>query len=97
MNAYYPGQQVRVWAQFVAHDETPTDPTVVTLKYSDPTGAVTTLTYEEDLTLSRVGVGEYQAEFIATRPGTWRYRWESSGAITAAAEGSFQVLRSAFA
>lgn len=96
MNAYYPGQQVRVWAQFVAYDETPTDPTVITLKYSDPMGNVTELTFDEDLSLSRVGVGEYYAEFIATRPGTWRYRWQSSGAITAAAEGQFQVLRSAF-
>ena len=97
MNAYHVGQQVRVWAQFVNEDERVTDPTVITLKYRDPAGSVTELTYEADLTITLLGTGEYYADFIDTAPGTWRYRWETSGTITAAAEGQFHVLRSAFA
>jgi len=97
MNAYHVGQQVRVWVRFVSYEGDATDPTVVMLKYVSPAGSPTTLTYDEDLSVVRDAEGEYYAEFIANVPGTWRYRWESSGAITAAAEGSFQVLRSAFA
>ena len=73
MNAYHVGQQVRIWAQFVTDEERVTDPTVVTLKYRDPAGNVTELTYETDLAVTRLGVGEYYADFIATAPGTWRY------------------------
>jgi hypothetical protein len=97
MNAYHVGQQVRVWARFTDIDGYAVDPTVITLKYVDPAGEVTTLTYETNWAVTREDTGEYYAEFVATRAGTWRYRWESSGALTAAAEGQFQVLRSAFA
>lgn len=97
MNAYLVGQQVRVWARFVDADGDVVDPTVIMLKYATPAGETTTLTYGENVAVVREATGEYYAEFVATQPGAWRYRWESSGAITAAAEGHFQVLRSAFA
>lgn len=97
MNAYHVGQQVRVWVRFTDMDGYAVDPTIITLKVVDPTGALTTRVYETDAALVRDAEGEYYAEFIAARPGTWRYRWESTGALTAATEGAFQVLRSSFA
>ena len=96
MNAYHVGQQVRVWVQFADIDGYAVDPTVITLKVVDPTGALETWVYETDPAVTRVDGGQYYVEFIPTRPGTWRYRWESSGALTAATEGAFQVLRSSF-
>ncbi|HRP25949.1 hypothetical protein [Thauera sp.] len=96
MNSYDLGDQVRLSAAFTDADGAPVDPTVVTVKYSDPTGDVTDLTYGVDVAVTQEAGGSYYVDFVPDRAGQWRYRWESSGAVTAAAEGSFLVKRSSF-
>lgn len=96
VNSYDLGDQVRLSATFTDADGAAVDPTVITVKYADPTGAVTDLTYDVDLAVTRDGDGTYYVDFVPTAAGTWRYRWESTGAVTAAAEGAFQVRRSSF-
>ncbi len=96
MNSYDLGDQVRLSAAFTDADGAAVDPTVVTVKYSDPTGSVTDLDYGVDLAVTRTTTGAYYVDFVPHTAGTWRYRWESSGAVTAAAEGEFQVRRSSF-
>ena len=96
MNSYNLGDQVRLSAAFTDADGAPVDPTVVTVKYSDPTGDVTDLTYGVDVAVTQEAGGSYYVDFVPNRAGQWRYRWESSGAVTAAAEGAFLVQRSSF-
>lgn len=96
MNTYDIGDQVRLCVTFSDSDGVAVDPTVITLKYATPAGAVTTLVYGTDAAVSREATGEYYADIVPTTAGIWRYRWYSSGTITAAAEGNFSVRRSQF-
>jgi len=54
------------------------------------------LIYGVDVAVTYEAAGSYYVDFVPNRAGQWRYRWESSGAVTAAAEGVFQVKRSSF-
>jgi hypothetical protein len=96
MNTYDIGDQVRLSVAFTDEDGHAADPTVITVKYADPTGAITTLVYDTDAAVGREETGAYYADLVPDRAGIWRYRWTGSGAITSAAEGSFTVRRSAF-
>lgn len=96
MNVYDIGDLVRLSVQFNDADSAAVDPTVITVRYADPTGLVTQMTYETDVAVYRADVGAYYVDFIVNRAGTWAYRWQSSGLVTAATEGQFQVRRSAF-
>lgn len=96
MNTYDIGDQVRLSVAFTDSDGVAVDPTVITLKYSNPGGTVTTLVYETDAAVTRDATGEFYADIVPTTAGIWRYRWYSSGTVTAAAEGSFSVRRSQF-
>lgn len=96
VNSYGLGDQVRLSASFTDAEGAAVDPTVITVRYADPTGAVTTLTYGVDVAVTYEAAGMYYVDFVPDRAGQWRYRWESSGAVTAAAEGVFQVKRSSF-
>lgn len=96
VNSYDLGDQVRLTASFTNSDGTAIDPTVITVKYAAPDGSVTDLTYDIDLNVIREADGAYYVDFVPPAAGTWRYRWEASGAVTAAAEGAFQVRRSSF-
>ena len=49
------------------------------------------------LMLTRVSTGYYTHNIQVGVAGTWRYRFEGTGAIYAAAETSLQVTASAFA
>lgn len=96
VNSYDLGDQVRLSAVFTDADGVTVEPTVITVKYSDPTGDVTELTYGVDVAVTQEAAGSYYVDFVPSRAGQWRYRWESSGTVTAAAEGVFQVKRSSF-
>lgn len=96
MNSYDLGDQVRLSAVFSDADGYAIDPTVITVKYAAPGGSVTDLTYDVDLSVTRDGTGSYYVDFVPTIPGVWAYRWQSSGTITAAAEGQLMVKRSSF-
>lgn len=96
MNSYDLGDQVRLSATFTDVDGAAVDPTVITVKYAAPDGSVTDLTYGVDLNVTQDATGVFYVDFVPSAAGVWSYRWESSGTVTAAAEGSFMVRRSAF-
>lgn len=96
MNIYDTGDQVRIEVRFTDDDGQPADPTVVKLFYAGP-GTETELTYDGVSTIVREGVGSYYVDIVPQMPGTWRYRWQGSGTVTAAGEERFEVRRSMFA
>lgn len=95
-NKYDVGDQVRLEVTFKDENETPTDPSVVVCRYRQPNGNTTSLEYGADEGVTRASAGAYYANVVADLPGTWSYRWEGTGTLTAAAEGTFTVMRSSF-
>jgi hypothetical protein len=62
-----------------------TDPTLVTLTITDPTGAATTPA------VTHVSTGTYSATVACTLAGTWGYLWEGTGTASDAVAGTFTV------
>lgn len=84
MNSYHKGQQIRITGTFTVNG-TATDPTTVTLKVQDPTGAETTYTYAlSQITKSTTGI--YYKDLTLNISGYWHYRWEVTGAVVASDE-----------
>ena len=86
------GDQVSITAVFTPKTGN-TDPTTVVLRVMLPSGTTTTYT---NSTIVAVATDSYSQTFTPTTAGTHRYRWESTGSVTAAEEGFFVVQRSAF-
>jgi hypothetical protein len=63
----------------------PTDPTVVTLTVTDPTGAATTPS------TTHVSTGTYTANVACTIAGVWTYLWEGTGTASDAVAGTWTV------
>jgi hypothetical protein len=68
----------------------PIDPSVITLKYADPTGAITTATYPA-APIIKDSTGVYHADIAVAITGRWTYDWLSTGTGPARAENYFQV------
>lgn len=66
----------------------PADPTTVRLKWRR-FDAVTTWTYGVDSQVVKDSVGVYHADIPVIDPGTYFFRWEGTGAVVAAEEGTF--------
>jgi hypothetical protein len=91
---YDKGDTVRLKAEFKVSSVL-TDPTAVTLKVKDAAGTTSTYTYAlAEITKSSVGV--YYKDIAITDDGIWYYRFEGTGAVTAAGESQFEVRRSEF-
>lgn len=95
-NTYDVGDQIELSVVFTTAEGAAADPTVVTVQIKDPAGNVTTLEYGESEQVERDETGVYLLDLVADQPGVWAYRWAGTGALTAAAEGTFNVRRSAF-
>lgn len=82
MNKYPVKSVVRLSVLFstIAND-TPIDPTTVTLRILHPDGTETDI-LTADLTHS--STGSYYYDFITLNEGRYRYRWQGDGAIVAA-------------
>jgi hypothetical protein len=95
MNSYPVGNTIALKVTFMdAVTRQPADPTTVKLRVQDPSGA------EVDYlipTMTHPSTGLFQQEIVSAMPGTWKYRWEGTGAVIAASEKSFEVQASAFA
>jgi hypothetical protein len=63
----------------------PTDPTLVTLTITDPTGAQTTPA------TTHTGTGTYTANVACTIVGIWTYLWEGTGTAADAVAGTWTV------
>lgn len=66
-------------------DGVPTNPTAVTLTVRAPDGTTTTPTPANTAT------GVYEATVSADQAGTWIYRWQGTGTVVGADEGTFYV------
>ena len=99
MNAYWPGQGVKVYTSTPFKvGSTPTDPTVTTLTIRNPAGTVTTYTYGVDAGLVRVTAGDFYLNLViptdATAEGKWTYAFRGTNNCQAADEGQFEVRKS---
>ena len=74
------------------------DPTAVHLEWGYATSAsaraasVTTWVFGVDTQIVQESTGLYHADIPLARAGRLRYRWEGTGAVTAAAEGYVDVI-----
>lgn len=93
---YDRGDSVRITAEFRSLSGTLTDPTTVGFKLRSPRGTVTRLEYNVDPGVVRDGVGIYHTDVDLYLPGTWCYRWEGTGTLQAAEEGTIVVEKSYF-
>ena len=93
INSYPIGNAVNVQVSFVdVSTNVLTDPTTVTLKVQPPNGgALQTFTGGQ---VTKVSVGKYSVVVPVAVSGIWNYRWEGSGAVTAASDSQFKVLPS---
>lgn len=96
MAAYDLGDLVRIAGVFTNAAGTGIDPDDVFVKYKDPSGNVTTLTYGTDAELVRDSAGNYHVDVDADEAGHWDYRFYSTGTGQAAEEAFFRVDDSRF-
>lgn len=98
-NTYQIGTGVRLSVLFQTLAYTPTDPTTIQLRTQKPSGAITVLVYGTDAAVIRDSAGAYHADVIPAsnaEAGDWYYRWEGTGALQAAEQGTFNVQASPF-
>jgi len=90
---YNPGQLVSITTNpgFKNSSGVLTDPTTVTLRWRDPHGVETVWVYGTDPEITRTSAGIYASEILGDITGTYVFRWEGDGSVTAADEDSFIV------
>lgn len=91
MNTYDVGDEVRISVVITNEDDEEANPTVTTFKFTDPSGNTTTYTYGTDDELARDSTGNFHVDITPDEPGVWYYKWQGTGAVVAAEEGSFNV------
>lgn len=89
MNTYDIGDKVRLKLVLKDYDGALINGTV-TCAVIDPSAAPTAPS------VTNGGTGIYYAYVDVDEAGTWRYRFESTGAVVSAGEGSFSVRPSFF-
>jgi hypothetical protein len=67
------------------------DPTTVRLRWKSVGGTEVVLTYGVDAAVVKDGTGVYHADITPVASGPHVFRWEGTGAVVAAAEGTFSV------
>lgn len=91
INGYTLGAPVRLSASFTNAAGVATDATI-SLTIRTPDGVET----DASSSVAHDSTGNYHADYATTQVGEHFARWVASGALTAAYEEQFQVLRSAF-
>jgi hypothetical protein len=89
---YVIGEFPRLTGEFRV-DGVLTDPDAVRFIYTPPGGERTVLVYGEDDEVVREAEGKYYVDLELVTAGTWHYRWESDGAVEAAAQKTIRVQR----
>lgn len=92
MTDIYPGNVVRVTTTppFTDAAGTAADPTTVTLRWHRHGEADTVWTVQVGQVV-KDSTGVYHADILVTEPGLHYFRWEGTGAVVAAAEGTFSA------
>lgn len=88
---YDQGDLVRAEGVFTNAAGTAIDPTAVKVTVRRPGGQVATYVYGTDAAVVKDSTGNYHIDIDAHSPGTWYYRWWSTGTGQAAGERAFQV------
>lgn len=93
MQKSYPlGSELNFVTTFTdAINHQPANPTNVRLRLLTPSAEEVDLT-----TPSNPSIGVFQTTYIPSQSGIWSWRWEGTGAVTAAEEGTFEIRASAF-
>lgn len=91
-NTYDKGDVVRLGATFTDAATPPVnaDPTAVVLRVRTPAGVTSTPVAVKD------GVGLYHHDLTLDTAGEWLYRWEGTGAVATAEEGTIYVRATQF-
>jgi hypothetical protein len=87
------GNRVRLSAEF-KQDAELKDPTTVTFKVRDPNNRLFTFVFGTDPEVVRDGTGRFHFGLLLSTAGKYRYRWESTGPVTAANESTVTALAS---
>lgn len=87
MNSYHVDQLVRLSYAFTVSGVV-TDPSTISLKVKDPTGAETTYALAA---LVRDSTGDYHLDITVPTAGIWSWHIESTGADQASNDGQFYV------
>ena len=94
MNTYPIGNALTLTVTFtVAATGVPADPHVVKLRIMDPAETETDITQGS---LTHPTVGTFQYSLTPEIPGVWKYRFEGTDGVTAAAEKRFEIQPSSF-
>lgn len=93
------GDDIRLGVTFTNASDAVADPSTVSLKVKTPGGVTTTYAYGGGVVL-KDSTGVYHASIpiplSAASVGGWEYRFEGTGAVTAAGEDCFDVRESSF-
>ena len=92
-NTYDVGNQVQLAAVFTNTAGAATDPTAITLRVRLPDNSVQTYTYAAAQVV-KSSTGNYYYNYTTTQYGVHYYRFEGTGALTAASDNSFTVTAS---
>lgn len=90
------GTKLRLAVRFTDPDGLDADPTQVVCKVRDPVGAEQAVTYGVDEGIVKDADGNFHMDVVPTMGGTYKYRWQGTGAVDAAVEGFVAVEPSAF-
>ena len=98
------GDTVRDAVVFKDINDVETDPTTVKYKFKTAAGSTAIYIYGTDAEVVKDSTGNYHVDLPITAAGsdqvnkqrTWHTRWEGTGTIVAAAEGTITVRSSQF-
>jgi len=94
MATYQSGSLIRLIVAFKNAAGTATDPDTIVARYKRDGGTATSVTFPTSIV--KASTGNYYLDITVSQGGEWIYRWEGTGALQAAAEGTFTVLSSSF-
>jgi hypothetical protein len=94
MGPYQLGTEVTIFETFTV-DDVVTDPTTVTFTVEQPDDTLDVFVFGTDAEVTNPSTGYYELAYLPPSAGTYNYRVVGTGAVAAATEGSFEVLRSA--
>lgn len=72
-------------------DDTPTDPTTISLIVTDPEGTATTYTFA-DTQITKVSTGVYRKAIGCSIAGEWTYQWVGTGTVVDTDAGTWTVF-----
>jgi len=96
MVRYDIGDARRLQATFKDITGTNTDPTTVTFSIKEPNSTAVDYIFGTDAEVVKSTSGVYYIDWICTKFGEHLFRWEGTGTVTAAEEGSFTVKKRSF-